>query len=309
MSVAVDSLQSAEPALRRKRVLSSVRSWPVNLKVGVAIVAVIMLAGLLAPLLTPYSPIVGNFRETLLAPSWAHPFGTDNLGRDVLTRVLYGTRVDLQIALITTYVPLTYGLMLGAMAGFLGGWFDRILMRFVDIAIAFPFLVLIIVIVAILGPGIRSMYIAVFVVGWTMYCRLARADMLVIREQEYLLAARALGFGSWRIVLRHALPSFLAQLLGDGCSTANSGMGRDRGRRARLPAPGLVDLDVARDLHHHDRPGIQPHWGRPVKDTGAEICPHSMSSVGRAPVVSKAVTKCDLTQASQRCALEGRTCE
>jgi peptide/nickel transport system permease protein len=209
MSVAVDSLQSAEPALRRKRVLSSVRSWPVNLKVGVAIVAVIMLAGLLAPLLTPYSPIVGNFRETLLAPSWAHPFGTDNLGRDVLTRVLYGTRVDLQIALITTYVPLTYGLMLGAMAGFLGGWFDRILMRFVDIAIAFPFLVLIIVIVAILGPGIRSMYIAVFVVGWTMYCRLARADMLVIREQEYLLAARALGFGSWRIVLRHALPSLL----------------------------------------------------------------------------------------------------
>jgi peptide/nickel transport system permease protein len=213
MSVAADTTSNVELVLRRKSALSSIRSWPANLKVGVVIVAIILLAGVFAPLLTPYSPIVGDFHATLLPPSWAHPFGTDNLGRDVLTRVLYGARIDLQIALITTYVPLVYGLMLGAIAGFLGGWFDRVLMRFVDIAIAFPFLVLIIVIVAILGPGIKSMYIAVFVVGWTMYCRLARADMLVIREQEYLLAARALGFGSWRIVFRHALPSLLVTSL------------------------------------------------------------------------------------------------
>lgn len=213
MSVAADTTSNVEPGLRRKSALSSMRSWPVNLKVGMVIVAIILLAGVFAPLLTPYSPIVGDFHATLLPPSWAHPFGTDNLGRDVLTRVLYGARIDLQIALITTYVPLVYGLMLGAIAGFLGGWFDRLLMRFVDIAIAFPFLVLIIVIVAILGPGIKSMYIAVFVVGWTMYCRLARADMLVIREQEYLLAARALGFGPWRIVFRHALPSLLVTSL------------------------------------------------------------------------------------------------
>lgn len=213
MSVAADTTSNVEPVLRRRSALSSIRSWPVNLKVGTVIVAIILLAGVFAPLLTPYSPIVGDFHATLLPPSWAHPFGTDNLGRDVLTRVLYGARIDLQIALITTYVPLVYGLMLGAIAGFLGGWFDRLLMRFVDIAIAFPFLVLIIVIVAILGPGIKSMYIAVFVVGWTMYCRLARADMLVIREQEYLLAARALGFGSWRIVFRHALPSLLVTSL------------------------------------------------------------------------------------------------
>ena len=193
--------------------MSWIRSWPTNLKVGTVIVAFIVLSAVFAPLLTPYSPIIGDFHATLLPPSLAHPFGTDNLGRDVLTRVLYGGRIDLQIALITTYVPLVYGLMLGAFAGFRGGWFDRLLMSFVDIAIAFPFLVLIIVIVAILGPGIKSMYIAVFVVGWTMYCRLARADMLVIREQEYLLAARALGFGSRRIVIRHALPSLLVTSL------------------------------------------------------------------------------------------------
>jgi peptide/nickel transport system permease protein len=213
MSVATDTASNAGPLVRRRSALKWVRSWPVNLKVGVGIVVVILLAGVFAPLLTPYNPIVGDFHATLLPPSWAHPFGTDNLGRDVFARVLYGARIDLQIALITTYVPLVYGLMLGAIAGFMGGWFDRLLMRFVDIAIAFPFLVLIIVIVAILGPGIKSMYIAVFVVGWTMYCRLARADMLVIREQEYLLAARALGFGSWRIVFRHALPSLLVTSL------------------------------------------------------------------------------------------------
>ncbi len=174
------------------------------------IVTLIALAGIFAPLLTPYNPIIGDFKAALQPPSLQHPFGTDNLGRDVLARVLYGARIDLQIGLITTYVPLVYGLLLGAVAGFMLGWFDRLMMRVVDIAIAFPFLVLIIVILAILGPGIRNMYIAVFAVGWTMYSRLARADMLVIREQEYVLAAKALGYPPARIVFRHALPNLLA---------------------------------------------------------------------------------------------------
>jgi peptide/nickel transport system permease protein len=213
MSVAASNPADVERVSRRSSALSSIRRWPVNLKIGTVIVAIVVLAAVLAPVLTPYSPIVGNFQVTLLPPSWAHPMGTDQLGRDVWTRVLYGARTDLQLGLVMTYVPLVYGLMLGVIAGFLGGWFDRVLMRLVDVAIAFPFLVLIIVIVAILGPGIRNMYIAVFCVGWTMYCRLGRADMLVIRKQEYLLAARALGFGSWRIILRHALPNLLAASL------------------------------------------------------------------------------------------------
>jgi len=209
------SAGSAEPNHSRgwKSTIVAIRKWPVNLKIGAGIVFVILLGGVLAPFLSPYNPIVGDFKAALLPPGWAHPFGTDNLGRDVLTRVLYATRTDLQIGVIATFVPLVYGLLLGAVAGFRGGWFDRVLMRFVDIAIAFPFLVLIIVIVAVLGPGINSMYIAVFLVGWTMYCRLARADMLVIREQEYILAARSLGFGSWRIIRRHALPGLLANSL------------------------------------------------------------------------------------------------
>jgi peptide/nickel transport system permease protein len=193
--------------------LYKLRSWPFSLKMGIVIVGLVALLGILAPLLTPYDPIAQDYTSALLPPSVQHPFGTDNIGRDLFARVLYGARIDLQIGLITTYIPLLYGLALGAIAGYVGGWFDTLLMRLVDVAIAFPFLVLIIVILAILGPGIQNMYIAVFAVAWTMYARLARADMLVIREQEYMLAARALGFGPLRIVFRHALPNLLAPSL------------------------------------------------------------------------------------------------
>ncbi|MEX2297556.1 MAG: ABC transporter permease subunit, partial [Dongiaceae bacterium] len=153
--------------------------WPLSLRIGTAIFAVIVLAGIFAPLLTSYDPFAQELSDFLLPPSWEHPFGTDMVGRDVFARVIYGIRIDLQIGFITTYVPMTYGLMLGALAGYLGGYFDTVLMRLLDIAVAFPFLVLIIVIISILGPGIQNIYIAVFLVAWTMYARLARAEMLV----------------------------------------------------------------------------------------------------------------------------------
>ncbi len=196
-----------------RNIWRTVRELPLSLKIGVFIVGLVALAGIFAPVLTPYNPIEGNFRAALVPPSWEHPFGTDNVGRDVLSRVLHGAAIDLQIGFITTYVPLLIGVALGSIAGYVGGWFDTILMRVVDLAIAFPFLVLIIVILAILGPGIHNMYLAIFLVGWTMYARLARAEMLVIREQEYILAARALGYGKWRIIFRHALPNLIGSSL------------------------------------------------------------------------------------------------
>jgi peptide/nickel transport system permease protein len=208
MTIKTESL-SPSTIVQRKGIIKKVVSWPTSFKLGILIIGIVALASIFAPLLTPYDPIIGDFDQALQPPSWANPFGTDNIGRDILSRVLFGGRIDLQIGLIATYVPLIYGLALGAIAGYVGGWFDRILMRLVDIAIAFPFLVLIIVILAILGPGIQNMYIAVFAVGWTMYARLARAEMLVVREQEYILAARALGYGSLRIIFRHALPNLL----------------------------------------------------------------------------------------------------
>src|SRR3954469_8278257 len=107
---------------------TSIAKWPLSLKVGVIIVTLVALAGIFAPLLTPYDPVIGDFLNALQPPGLAHPFGTDNLGRDILSRVLYGARIDLQIGLIATYVPFTYGIALGAIAGYVGGWFDTILM-------------------------------------------------------------------------------------------------------------------------------------------------------------------------------------
>lgn len=183
--------------------------WSVSLWLGIAIIGLLVLAGALAPWLAPYDPLRQDYGAALLPPSAAHWFGTDSIGRDVFTRTLYAIRVDMEIGFWTTYVPMIVGVLLGAYAGLVGGWFDTVLMRIVDVALAFPFLVLIIVILAILGPGTQNIYIAVFLVGWTMYARLARAEMLVERNKEYILAAQTLGFSRLRILVRHALPNIL----------------------------------------------------------------------------------------------------
>lgn len=183
--------------------------WPPTLKVGLSIVGMIVLAGVFAPLVAPYDPYHQDFLSALQPPSLAHPFGTDMIGRDVFSRVLYGIRIDMQIGFFTTYVPMLYGVAIGAAAGYFGGWFDAFMMRLLDIFMAFPFLVLIIVVLSILGPGVHNIYIAVFLVAWTMYARLARAEMLVERNKDYILAARTLGFGSGRIIFRHALPNII----------------------------------------------------------------------------------------------------
>lgn len=186
------------------------RRWStITLAAGVTIVGVAALAALLAPLLAPFDPNAQNLLTSFEPPSWHHLMGTDNLGRDVFSRVLYGGRVDFQIGLITTYVPLATGMVVGAVAGYFGGWIDTVLMRLVDVVIAFPFLVLVIAILAILGPGLKGLYIAVLAVGWSIYARLTRGEMLVLREQQFILAAEALGFSRRRIILRHAMPNLL----------------------------------------------------------------------------------------------------
>jgi peptide/nickel transport system permease protein len=193
-----------------RRLAEELRQWPITLKTGTGIIVTIVLAGIFAPWLTPYDPYNQDLINALQAPGWEHPFGTDMFGRDIFARVLYGIRIDMQIGFFTTYVPMTYGVMLGAMAGYYRRWFDAILMRVLDVAVAFPFLVLIIVIIAILGPGVHNIYVAVFLVAWAMYARLARAEMLVERTKDYVLAARVLGFGSGRIVFLHALPNIIS---------------------------------------------------------------------------------------------------
>lgn len=205
------SLSGAVSQVKGLRDMS--RRWPLSLKVGVFIIGSIILAGIFAPWVAPYDPYFQDFTAPLQPPSWSHPFGTDMVGRDVFSRVIYGIRIDMQIGFLTTYVPMTYGVLIGAVAAYYGGRLDTVLMRLLDIAMAFPFLVLIIVILAILGPGVHNIYIAIFLVAWTMYARLARAEMLVERNKDYVLAAKCLGYGSGRIILRHALPNIISSSL------------------------------------------------------------------------------------------------
>jgi len=196
------------PRLRRRA--RADRRWATwTLYAGVAVVGLVGVAAVFAPLIAPSAPTAQDLANAFQPPSLQHLMGTDNLGRDIFSRVVYAARTDLQIGLVMTYIPLLTGVLLGAVAGYFGGWVDTVIMRLVDVVIAFPFLVLVIAILAVVGPGLKGMYIAVLSVGWSMYARLTRAEMLVLREQQFILAAEALGFSRKRIIFRHAVPNLL----------------------------------------------------------------------------------------------------
>ncbi len=178
--------------------------------VGAGILLVFLILAIGAPLIAPYDPIFQNADVRLQAPSLLHPFGTDNFGRDILSRVIWGTRIDLQIAIIGVVFPFVIGTTVGTIAGFFGGIVDALFMRLVDIILAFPFLVLMLSIIAILGPGLSSFYIAMALVGWVSYARLIRAQMLVLKKSDYTVAAVSLGFSRFRIMFRHLLPNAIA---------------------------------------------------------------------------------------------------
>jgi peptide/nickel transport system permease protein len=197
-----------EATLQRRA--TAERRWSnVTFYAGVAIFIAAVLTAVLAPLIAPYDPNAVELQDKLLAPSASHAFGTDTFGRDIASRVIYAIRLDLQVIFIITYVPLVIGITVGAYAGYFGGWLDTVAMRLVDVAIALPFLVLMIAIVAIAGAGLTGVYIGVLVVGWALYARLTRGEMLVLRERDFMQAARGLGYSTTRIVFRHAMPNLL----------------------------------------------------------------------------------------------------
>ncbi|WP_018390794.1 ABC transporter permease [Ancylobacter sp. FA202] len=181
-----------------------------TLLAGLVIVGGFALAALAAPLIAPYDPIFQDGAARIQPPSLAHPFGTDNFGRDILSRIIFGARVDLQMAVIGVFFPLVIGTVIGAIAGFFGGLVDAVLMRLIDIILAFPFLVLMLSIIAILGPGLSSFYIAMALVGWVSYARLIRAQILVLKNADYAVAAVSLGFSRTRVLFRHLLPNSVA---------------------------------------------------------------------------------------------------
>lgn len=180
-----------------------------TLALGAGLLTGFAALALLAPWLAPYDPIAQGDTVRLLPPSWAHPFGTDNFGRDILSRVIWAARIDLQIAVIGVVFPFLIGTTIGTLSGYFGGWVDVVFMRIVDVILAFPFLVLMLAIIAILGPGLISFYIAMALVGWVSYARLIRAQVLILKSADFAVAARSLGFGHGRIMFRHLLPNAL----------------------------------------------------------------------------------------------------
>ena len=182
-----------------------------TLLAGLLLLALVVLVAICAPLLTPYDPIVQKLDEAFQPPlSVNHILGTDNFGRDVWSRILYGTRLDLQIGVISVLFPFVFGSLIGIATGYLGGRLDTFFMRIVDVLMAFPFLILVVAIMSILGPGLGNLYIAFGLVGWIPYARITRGETLATRNLEYVHAARTIGCTTPRIMLRHILPNVIA---------------------------------------------------------------------------------------------------
>jgi peptide/nickel transport system permease protein len=184
-----------------------------NLILGGVMIVLIVAVAIFAPVIAPRGPQDTDYGARLLAPSREHLFGTDNLGRDIFSRVLYGASIDLQVGIISVVPPFLIGTVLGCLAGYYGGRIDNVVMRAADIIQAFPFLILIIAIVAVLGIGLTSVYIAVALVAWVSYARLIRGEILVAKNQDYVEAARSLGGSDGRVIVRHLLPNVITSAL------------------------------------------------------------------------------------------------
>jgi peptide/nickel transport system permease protein len=187
------------------RKLRNPKPWA--LIIGGVLFVIMLTMAIFPTLFTPVDPYAQDLMSMLKPPSAGHPFGTDNYGRDLFARVVHGARVDLTIGFVAMIVPFIVGSFIGLVAGYYGRWVDAVIMRIQDITTAFPFLILVIAIVTILGANISNLYIAIWLVGWRDYTKLVRSEVLVEKNSEYVQAAKSLGFSNFRIMFFHLLPN------------------------------------------------------------------------------------------------------
>ena len=183
---------------------------------GMIIIGLFLVLALTAPVITPYDPIVQELLLRRQAPSAEHWLGLDDLGRDILSRIIYGSRFSLQVGVVSVSLAILVGAIIGAASGYLGGWVDTLVMRFMDIMLAFPALLLAIAIVTILGPGLLNMLYAIAIVSIPAYARIVRASVLTVKEQDYILAARCIGVPPLRLLFRDVFPNCLTPLIVQG---------------------------------------------------------------------------------------------
>lgn len=202
--------------------LKSESLWTISFKrlrksrtavLGIIIIILFTLIAFLAPYIAPYDPLEQNFIKSFRAPSAEHYLGTDEFGRDVFSRILYGARISLQIGFIAVFISLVVGVSVGLAAGYYGGWIDMVVMRVMDLMLSFPYILLALVIMSILGPGIYNAMIAIGIVYVPQYARIVRSSVLSVKEKEYVLAARALGANDFRIILKHVFLNSMAPII------------------------------------------------------------------------------------------------
>jgi peptide/nickel transport system permease protein len=181
--------------------------------VGLVIMALFVFTAVFAPWLAPYSPFEQCLEEGLRPPTMEHPFGQDKLGRDILSRVIFGARISIWIGLAAVAVSAGIGVVLGSLAGYLGGVIDELLMRLIDILLAFPGILLAIALMAVLGPSLNNVILALCIIGWVGYARLVRGQVLAVRNYEFVTAAKVQGAGQLRIIFKHILPNIMGPLM------------------------------------------------------------------------------------------------
>ena len=184
-----------------------------TLVIGIIIIISWIIIAIFASFISPFDPNTLYLDNTFQYPNLIHFFGTDNYGRDIFSRVIHGSRLDLQMAFIGVVFPFIIGNFIGLLSGYFGGIIDSIIMRLLEITMSFPFFVLVIAIVSILGPGLKSFYIALALVGWVSYARLSRSQVLIVKNLDYILAAKTLGYGNMRIIFSHMLPNSMTPSL------------------------------------------------------------------------------------------------
>jgi peptide/nickel transport system permease protein len=211
MTLAVDQAPVVRSVSRRQALGRALRRPSIG--AGALILLFFIAAALFAPLIAPADPLAQNVAASLRPPAPDHLLGTDKLGRDIFSRMLYGARISLVVGIAVVLIAGSIGTLLGLVAGYSGGLLDEALMRVTDLFFAFPALILAMAIAGALGPSLRNALIAISAVTWPVYARLIRGQVLALKEQEFVIAARALGVPEWRIVLRHLLPNTLAPLL------------------------------------------------------------------------------------------------
>jgi len=239
-----------------------------SLTIGVTIVVAIVTGAILGPLLFRADPLSIDLADILAGPSRAHPFGCDSLGRDVLARIMFGARLSLSISTVVVAISLVVGSLIGATAALSGDPIDNLIMRGVDIVLAFPGILLAIALAAILGPGLIDLTIALTAMGWTGYARIVRGEVLTLRERDYVLAAQSLGASPPRLLLRHLLPGVVGPL----AVQATFGIGGIIGAEAALSFLGLGAIPPT------------PSWGN-MLDAGRAfllVAPHLTTAPGLA---------------------------